>query len=81
MTDNHPVRFNAHEIMETFGGVRGVIDALATVGYKAGTKTVQKWRERDSIPSPALAALMLYKMRGGEVWMLHNYLQEADDVT
>lgn len=77
MKDNYSARFDADAIMKEFGGVHGVHEALADVGCIVGKKTVQKWRERNSIPSHALAGLMLYKMRGGERVDLNNYLLEA----
>lgn len=79
MSDKIPVRFNARAIMDAFGGIAGVYEALMAVGSSAGRKTVQKWHERNSIPSGALAALLLYKMRGGEAFSLNDYILEEVD--
>lgn len=77
MTHEFPARFDAHAIVQSFGGPRGMMNALEEVGYPTNIKRIQKWRERDSIPSHALAALMLYKLRGGERLSLNEYLLEA----
>ena len=79
MSEKIPVRFDARAIMDAFGGIAGVYQALLAVGSSTGRKTVQKWHERNSIPSGALAALLLYRMRGGEVFQLNDYIQEASD--
>ena len=79
MDQKIPVRFDAKAIMDAFGGIPGVYDALIAVGSRAGRKTVQKWHERNSLPSGAIAALLLYKMRGGESFPLEQYILEEDD--
>ena len=77
MKDNYSTRFDADAIMKEFGGVNGVLEALADVDCIVARKTAQKWRERNSIPANALAGLMLYKLRGGERIDLNDYLLEA----
>lgn len=77
MSDKFPVRFDAVRLIEAMGGNEATHQALRAVGCKTQRKTVQKWRERNSIPAHAVAAILLYKMRGGEILMLQDYLQEA----
>lgn len=75
MHEIYVCKFDAHGIIEFFGGSRQTAELLS-VGRKLHHKTVQKWRERDNIPADAIATLMVQAARHGKVFNPYDFLLE-----
>lgn len=79
MREQYPVRFNAVALIEHFGGAAALYDILCSMGCSCKRRTVDKWRQRGSIPSDVLAAMMLYAARGGDNLDLNRFLLEREE--
>ncbi len=56
-TDMNP-RLDAKKIVKRFGGRTELWRRLNAMGHHISVKTIEKWMERDSIPSNRLLVLM-----------------------
>ena len=70
----YPYAFNVPLIMELYGGPTKLCRALQTVGLDVKVKTVQKWKERDFIPSDGIAALIVLMVKDKREFVLTDLL-------
>lgn len=56
----YPYRFNSTAVFEAFGGPTALHKYLNDKGLRVKKKTVQKWRERDSIPADVIVSICMY---------------------
>jgi hypothetical protein len=76
--DKYPVRFDARRLIDDLGGPTKVHQMFDIMGAELSLRTIEQWRHRDDMPAEAVATIMLWSMRGGSVYPIHDYLLERD---
>ena len=78
MREQYPVRFNSAALIDHYGGAANVFDILCMMGCSIKRRTIDKWRQRGSMPADVIAVLLLYSVRGGEQIDLNHFLLERE---
>lgn len=78
MHEKYRYRFNVSDLIDHYGGVSQTTEALQSAGAKIKRRSVQKWRERGTIPADALATLLMHGLRKGELLSLQGYIHDGE---
>lgn len=70
-------RLNTKKLVAHFGGRMELWRRLEARGFKLSVKTIEKWTERDSIPSARLVQLMELAAHEQRPLDLNNFVQPA----
>lgn len=68
------LRLDAYKIVQRFGGRSELWRRLDARGHHVSLKTIEKWMERDSIPSHRLLVLMDLAKAEGKPLVLDDYV-------
>jgi hypothetical protein len=79
MSKKRKCHFDVHGLIEESGGPAAVREMMSDHVGEVKIKTIQKWRERNSMPSWALAAIMVYLRRKRRLGAISKYLLEVND--
>ena len=64
---DYPYSFSAVDLIRRLGGPSGLRQILMNHGNAVKTKTIQKWRERNSLPSWVIAHILMYFLEKGSL--------------
>lgn len=65
---------NVHRLLAHFGGVPELWHKLNDSGVSISVKTIEKWRERNTIPTPRLVQLCLLQRRLGGFLNIDDFI-------
>ncbi|MBD9674933.1 hypothetical protein IB275_30430 [Pseudomonas sp. PDM21] len=75
------MKFNVEKIIAHFGGRASLHQQLQRNGLKIALRSIDKWRERESIPQHWLAELVELGNETGNPLRLHTMTTESDNYT
>jgi hypothetical protein len=70
---------DARTIVKRFGGRMELYRRLTAIGHPISVKTIEKWMERDSIPTQRLIVLMKLANKEGRTLNLQDYIIKTDN--
>jgi len=71
---------DAKTIVKRFGGRMELYRRLSAIGHPISVKTIEKWMERDSIPTKRLIVLMRLANKEGRNLNLHEYIKTDNEL-
>lgn len=70
-------KLDAKRIVHRFGGRSELWRRMAKHGHHVSVKTIEKWMERDSIPTQRLIALMDLAKKEGKPLNVEDYIKKT----
>jgi hypothetical protein len=71
---------DAKTIVKRFGGRMELYRRLTAIGHDISVKTIEKWMERDSIPTQRLVVLMQLAKSEGRSLNLHEFIKTDNEL-
>jgi hypothetical protein len=71
---------DAKTIVKRFGGRMELYRRLTAMGHDISVKTIEKWMERDSIPTKRLIVLMKLAKKEGRTLNLQDFIQTDNEL-
>lgn len=71
---------DAKTIVKRFGGRMELYRRLSAIGHPISVKTIEKWMERDSIPTKRLIVLMRLANKEGRNLNLQDYIKTDNEL-